>query len=78
MGPSRDFCRTLHDRIKNFLDDAENLTHANVMVTFDDFKTAIANVKPSVSLQDLVYFEQLEKKACLTKYAGKNTHEKKT
>lgn len=48
---------------KHFLGgvQAENLTQADVVVTFDDFRTAIANVKPSVSVQDLLYFEQLKK-----------------
>ncbi|KAJ8930076.1 hypothetical protein NQ314_017183 [Rhamnusium bicolor] len=40
---------------------AENISYEDVLVNFEDFKTAIDNVKPSITSEDLRYFEKLNK-----------------
>ncbi|KAJ8970477.1 hypothetical protein NQ317_017743 [Molorchus minor] len=40
---------------------AERMSHEDVVVNFFDFKTAVANIKPSISPEDLKYFEKLKK-----------------
>ncbi|KAK4873529.1 hypothetical protein RN001_015558 [Aquatica leii] len=39
----------------------ENLTSNNVIVTMDDFKTALKDLKPSIKPEDLAYFQNLQK-----------------
>ena len=38
----------------------ENVTQANVIVNMQDFKNAIKRVRPSISSEELEYFERLE------------------
>lgn len=43
--------------------DAESLTPDNVIVMKSDFQQAIKTVKPSVTAQDLMYFEKLKQES---------------
>ncbi|KAJ8919711.1 hypothetical protein NQ315_006239 [Exocentrus adspersus] len=53
--------RRVIERVENGEVEAENLTKDYVVVSFQDFKTAVADVKPTVSKADLDYFEQLKR-----------------
>ncbi|CAH0547485.1 unnamed protein product [Brassicogethes aeneus] len=46
---------------KNKNSTMEHITHKDVLVGEQDFKTAIENVKPSINNEDLKYFEKLKK-----------------
>lgn len=43
--------------------NAESLTPDNVIVTKSDFQETIKTVKPSVTMQDLMYFEKLKQES---------------
>jgi len=56
--------RNLIGKIGN--EDVKGLTHEDVMVTMDDFKAAMKDLKPSIKGEDLVYFEHLQRQLSVT------------
>ncbi|KAK9876803.1 hypothetical protein WA026_015041 [Henosepilachna vigintioctopunctata] len=55
------------ERNNNGVIDIKNMTGKDVEVGYEDFKSALKSVQPSVSLKDLLYFEKLRKEIASNK-----------
>ncbi|CAG9864772.1 unnamed protein product [Phyllotreta striolata] len=56
--------RRLVNSIENGLVSSDDVTAEDVVVGFNDFKSSLVDVKPSINPRELVYFEKLKNELC--------------